>query len=313
VLLVCLHSVWFPLQDGSPVINDGHGSGSIVPESAGTLYIVATPIGNLEDLSPRARQILGSVNAVLCEDTRHTGLMLARLGISARRISLHEHNEAARTASVIDRLRAGENLALVSDAGTPLISDPGYRLLAAAREAGLPVSPVPGPCAAIAALSVAGLATDRFCFEGFLPARASARRKRLGELQAETRTLVFYESGRRLADALADMVAVLGAERPATLARELTKTFESLYRGRLQTLLTQAADDTDMSRGELVLVVAGNDQASNAAATPGLEQLVGLLVQELPASRAARLAAAITGCSRADAYEIASRIGRKRP
>ncbi len=284
-----------------------------MPESAGTLYIVATPIGNLEDLSPRARQILGSVDAVLCEDTRHTGSMLARLGISSRRISLHEHNEAARTAAVIDRLKAGENLALVSDAGTPLISDPGYRLLAAAREAGLPVSPVPGPCAAIAALSVAGLATDRFCFEGFLPARASARRKRLGELQAEARTLVFYESGRRLADTLADMVAVLGAERPATLARELTKTFESLYRGRLQTLLTQAADDTDMSRGELVLVVAGNDQASNAAATPGLEQLVGLLAQELPASRAARLAVAITGCSRADAYEIASRIGRKGP
>ena len=282
-----------------------------MPESAGTLYIVATPIGNLEDLSPRARQILGSVDAILCEDTRHTGLMLARLGISSRRISLHEHNEVARTASAIDRLKAGESLALVSDAGTPLISDPGYRLLAAAREAGLPVSPVPGPCAAIAALSVAGLATDRFCFEGFLPARAAARRKRLGELQAEARTLVFYESGRRLGDALADMVTVLGADRPATLARELTKTFESLYRGSLQALLIQAAEDTDISRGELVLVVAGNDQAPNAGVTQGLEQLVGLLVQELPASRAARLAVAITGCNRADAYDIASRIGRK--
>ncbi len=282
-----------------------------MPESAGTLYIVATPIGNLEDLSPRAREILGSVDAVLCEDTRHTGLMFARLGISSQRISLHEHNETARAAIAIDRLRAGQNLALVSDAGTPLISDPGYRLVAAAREAGLSVSPIPGPCAAIAALSVAGLATDRFCFEGFLPARSAARRKRLGQLQEEARTLIFYESGRRIADTLTDMVAVLGADRPATLARELTKTFESTYRGSLEALQQQAADDADISRGELVLVVAGNAEVARRSAPPGLEQLVAMLVRELPASKAARLAAAITGCSRAIAYDLASKMDRK--
>jgi 16S rRNA (cytidine1402-2'-O)-methyltransferase len=165
-----------------------------VPETAGTLYIVATPIGNLEDLSARARRILEEVDAILCEDTRHTGRLLQRYGIGTRRISLHEHNEDRRVTEVLGDLKAGRSFALVSDAGTPLISDPGYRLLAAARREGLSVSPVPGPCAAIAALSVAGLPTDRFCFEGFLPAKAAARRSRLERLAGEPRTLVFYES-----------------------------------------------------------------------------------------------------------------------
>lgn len=281
-----------------------------MPESAGKLYIVATPIGNLDDLSPRARQILDTVDAVLCEDTRHSGQMFARFGITTRRISFHEHNEEARAASIVERLVAGESFALVSDAGTPLISDPGYRLLAAVRAADLPVSPVPGPCAAIAGLSVAGLPTDRFCFEGFLPPRAAARRKRLAALVSEPRTLVFYESGRRVADTLSDMIGAFGERRPATLARELTKAFESIYRGNLGDLGARSRADPDFSRGEIVLVVAGNDDAAMPQATAGLEQIVALLVRELPASRAARIAAAITGCKRAEAYAIAAKLDR---
>ncbi len=281
-----------------------------MPESAGKLYIVATPIGNLDDLSPRARQILDAVDAVLCEDTRHSGQMFARLGINTRRISFHEHNEEARAASIVERLVAGESFALVSDAGTPLISDPGYRLLAAVRAADLPVSPVPGPCAAIAGLSVAGLPTDRFCFEGFLPPRAAARRKRLVALASESRTLVFYESGRRVADTLRDMIGAFGERRPATLARELTKAFESIYRGSLGDLEQRSRADPDLGRGEIVLVVSGNDDAATPVSTAGLEKVVALLVRELPASRAARIAAAITGCKRAEAYAIAARLDR---
>lgn len=284
-----------------------------MPESAGKLYIVATPIGNLDDLSPRAREILAAVDAVLCEDTRHTGSMLARLGISTRRISFHEHNEAARVPDIIEQMAAGRSFALVSDAGTPLVSDPGYRLLAAAREADLPVSPVPGPCAAIAGLSVAGLPTDRFCFEGFLPPRAPARRKRLAELAAESRTLVFYESGRRLAEALEDMTGAFGEERAATLCRELTKTFESVYRGTLGDLRERLGADADLRRGEIVMVVAGTGQSQSRPVVPGLEPLIRLLVDELPASRAARLAAAITGCKRAEAFAIASKLSRSAP
>jgi 16S rRNA (cytidine1402-2'-O)-methyltransferase len=283
-----------------------------VPESAGKLYIVATPIGNLDDLSPRAREILATVDAVLCEDTRHTGQMLARLGIDTRRISFHEHNEEARVAGILEKLAAGQSFALVSDAGTPLISDPGYRLLAAARESDLPVSPVPGPCAAIAGLSVAGLPTDRFCFEGFLPSRAAARRRRLEALAEEARTLVFYESGRRLADTLDDMIGAFGIERAATLARELTKTFESVYRGSLGALRERIGVDADLRRGESVLVIAGTGESERAAA-PGLEQLLRLLVTELPASRAARIASAITGCKRAEAFAIASRLSGGTP
>lgn len=284
-----------------------------MPESAGKLYIVATPIGNLDDLSPRARQILATVDGVLCEDTRHTGRMLARLGITTRRISFHEHNEEARVAGILEKLSAGQSFALVSDAGTPLISDPGYRLLAAVRESDLPVSPVPGPCAAIAGLSVAGLPTDRFCFEGFLPARAAARRKRLETLAEEPRTLVFYESGRRLADTLDDMIHAFGIERAATLARELTKTFESVYRDSLGALRERVGADADLSRGESVLVVAGSGGPDTGVATPGLERLVGLLIDELPASRAARVASAITGCKRSEAFAIASRLSGGAP
>ncbi|MDH3915013.1 MAG: 16S rRNA (cytidine(1402)-2'-O)-methyltransferase, partial [Chromatiales bacterium] len=192
-----------------------------MPETSGILYIVATPIGNLDDISARAVKVLSEVDTVLCEDTRHSGRLLAALGIRSRTLSMHEHNEEARAGEVIDGLRAGRDYALISDAGTPLISDPGYRLVNSAAAAGLRVSPVPGACAAVAALSVSGLPTDRFCFLGFLPARKAARRKRLEDLTTETGTLVFYESGRRLESMLLDCAEVLGDSRSASVAREM--------------------------------------------------------------------------------------------
>lgn len=299
-----------PLHDDLPLITAAQEPGSKVPESAGTLYIVATPIGNLEDLSPRARRILDETAAVLCEDTRRTARLLAAIGVSARRISLHEHNEAARVPEILDGLARGASYALVADAGTPLVSDPGFRLVAAARTAGLPVSPIPGPCAAIAALSVAGLPSDRFCFEGFLPARATARAHRLAALTAESRTMIFYESGRRLQACIDACARAFGADREASLSREITKLFETLYRGTLGELGAVCAADPDVTRGELVLVVAGCSAETAETSDSALADVVGLLLQELPASRAARLAARLTGCTRQRAYAIASRLSR---
>ena len=278
-----------------------------MPESVGSLYIVATPIGNLEDLSPRARKILGEVDQILCEDTRHTGQMFSRLGIATRRASLHEHNEEEKVAGVLAGLKAGRSYALVSDAGTPLISDPGYRLLAAVRREGLPVSPVPGPCAAIAALSVAGLPTDRFCFEGFLPPRSAARRAKLGSLANEPRTMIFYESGRRLRDAVRDCAAVLGSDREAAVAREMTKAFEALYRGSLGELEKLLAADDNSNRGESVLVVAG--AAGSSPDARELEMAMRVLLEFVPPSTAARIAARLLGVSRRDAYRLATEMG----
>jgi 16S rRNA (cytidine1402-2'-O)-methyltransferase len=273
-------------------------------DAAGTLFVIATPIGNVADLSPRARTMLESVDLVLAEDTRHTGALLARLGIDKPLRSLHEHNEAARVDDVLERLRAGARVALVSDAGTPLVSDPGYRLLAAVRASGLRASPIPGPCAAVAALSVAGLPTDRFCFEGFLPARASARRERLDALRDEARTLVFHETVRRLPALLGDMSERFGATRRATIARELTKAFEELRHGTLAELEEYARGAGDRLRGEIVLVVEG----SATAEPPGridAKRVLQVLLDEVPPGQAARLAAGITGAPRNDLYELA--------
>lgn len=268
---------------------------------------MATPIGNLGDLSPRARETLGSVDTLLCEDTRHTGRLLATLGIRRPTRSLHEHNEAARVPEVVAGLREGRSYALVSDAGTPLVSDPGYRLLAELRRLDLPVRAVPGPCAAIAALSVAGLPGDRFCFEGFLPPRRAGRRRRLAELAAEPRSLVVYESGQRLADTLEDAAAVFGEDRPASLSRELTKLHESLYRASLGTLARQAREDAAMVRGEMVLVVQG--APPQAAEEVELSRLLAALLEELPPSRAVRIAARLTGVRRRRAYAAAVALG----
>ncbi len=275
-----------------------------------TLWIVATPIGNLEDLSPRARRILGEVDLVVCEDTRHSGRLLAVFGLKARLASLHEHNEERETPGLIARLEAGESIALISDAGTPLLSDPGFRLVRAAAAAGITVSPVPGPSAVLAALSVAGLPTDRFVFEGFLPARATARRARLDALAAESRTLVFFEAGNRVADLLRDAAAAFGGARAAVVARELTKLHESLYRGPLGALAEQLAVDPDASRGETVVLIAGSPAAAAAEGDEqALAQLLPALLEELPPSRAVRIAAKLTGVPRRRAYELALKLG----
>ena len=268
---------------------------------AGTLFIVATPIGNLGDLTPRALEVLRSVAAICAEDTRRSGQLLAHFGVSTPLVALHEHNEDALAQRVVDRLLAGESLALVSDAGTPLVSDPGFRLVRAARAAGVRVSPLPGACAAIAALSVAGLPSDRFAFEGFLPAKASARRDQLQRLAGETRTLVFYESSHRIAESLADMRAAFGDDRPAVLARELTKLFETVLDGTLADLQARVDADENQRKGEFVVMVQGAGDDREARLSEG-RRVYTLLNQHLPPSTAAKLAAEITGAPRKELY-----------
>lgn len=279
--------------------------------AGGVLYVVATPIGNVGDLSPRARETLAGVAVVAAEDTRHTGQLLRLLGISRPLVALHEHNERASAPKLVERLVAGESVALVSDAGTPLFSDPGFHLVRAARAAGIAVLPIPGPCAAVAALSVAGLPTDRFCFEGFLPARAGLRRARLAALAAEPRTLVFYEAPHRIRDLVADLVECFGAAREAALARELTKVHEAHYRGTLAELAAALEADANATRGEHVLVVAGNTAAPAAAEGDALlERTLGALLAELPVSQAADLAARICLVPRNRAYARALELAR---
>jgi 16S rRNA (cytidine1402-2'-O)-methyltransferase len=275
----------------------------------GVLYVVATPIGNRADISARAREVLAGVSVVAAEDTRHSALLLRELGLERPLVSLHEHNERARAAELVGRLRAGESVALVSDAGTPLISDPGFLLLRAALEAGIDVSPVPGPSAAVAALSAAGLPCDRFSFEGFLPARAIARRRRLEELAAEPRTLVFYEAPHRIAACLADLAGACGASRRACVARELTKQFETFYRGTLGELAERARTDANMARGESVIVVEG--AAPAAADDARVDDTLRVLLGFLPPSAAAAAAAKLTGTRRNEAYERALALAGK--
>ena len=267
----------------------------------GTLHVVATPIGNLGDLSPRALEVLGTVAAVCAEDTRHTRRLLAHFGIERPLLAVHEHNEGEIAAKLVERLLAGESLALVSDAGTPLVSDPGFRLVRAARAAGVKVSPVPGACAFVAALSVAGLASDRFVFEGFLPAKAAARRERLIALASEPRTLVFYESSHRIEDALADCVAAFGADRPAVLARELTKLFETVLDGTLGDLQAKVAADENQRKGEFVLLVQGAGEDEDARIVEG-RRLYAKLCEYLKPSQAAKLAAELSGAPRKALY-----------
>lgn len=269
--------------------------------SPGTLYVVATPIGNLGDLSPRARETLAAVDAICAEDTRHTRQLLAAFGLERPLVALHEHNEAEFAARLVERLRAGETLALVSDAGTPLVSDPGYRLVREARAAGLRVSPLPGACAAIAALSVAGIPSDRFCFEGFLPAKASARRERLQQLARETRTLVFYESAHRIEESLTDLAAIFGAGREAVLARELSKLFETVLGDTLAELLRQVCADENQRKGEFVLIVRGCEDDAAARLAEG-QRLYAKLGEYLKPSQAAKLAAELSGAPRKALY-----------
>ena len=272
-----------------------------MPASVATLYVVATPIGNLGDLSSRALDTLKAVAAICAEDTRHTRQLLAHYGIEKPLIALHEHNEDALAEGLVARLIAGESLALVSDAGTPLVSDPGYRLVRAARAAGIKVSPLPGPCAFIAALSVAGLPSDRFVFEGFLPAKAGARRERLQRLASEPRTLAFHESAHRIEDALADMAQAFGSERPAVLARELSKLFETVLDGTLAELRARVSADPNQRRGEFVVLVHGAGGDADAKVAEG-RRLYAKLGEHLPPSTAAKLAAELSGAPRKALY-----------
>jgi 16S rRNA (cytidine1402-2'-O)-methyltransferase len=258
----------------------------------------------MDDISVRARNLLGSVDLVAAEDTRRAGQLLTRLGIRNSLLSLHEHNESQRIDGLLADLAEGRSLALISDAGTPLISDPGYRLLSEARQRGIPVSPVPGCCAAIATLSVAGLASDRFRFEGFLPARAGPRSTRLEALSQCADTMIFYESVHRIKATLAAMEKVFGDDRPATLARELTKLHETLYRGTLSDVRQQLDADPGGAKGELTLVVAGNSEPIGPERQE-LERVLGVLLAELSHKQASALAARIIGVSRREAYEVA--------
>lgn len=269
----------------------------------GHLYVVATPIGNLADLSPRAQRVLASVDRICAEDTRTSGVLLSHFGISKPLTALHEHNEGSLVAGLVEMLQAGRSLAVVSDAGTPLISDPGFVLVRAAREAGVPVIAVPGACAAIAALSVAGIASDAFSFVGFLPSKSSQRRERLRELGAQPNTLIVYESSHRIADSLADLVAVLGTGRRVCLARELTKRFEQSVTLPAGDLLAWLGADANRERGEFVLVIEGAPAASAGRAEH--ERLLRVLLRELPASRAARVAAELSGGRKSELYALA--------
>jgi 16S rRNA (cytidine1402-2'-O)-methyltransferase len=275
------------------------------------LHVVATPIGNLQDLSARARQVLASADLVAAEDTRHTLQLLEAHGIRARLLSLHEHNEAQRVAEILQALGSGASVALVSDAGTPLVSDPGLRVVQAAIDGGFEVRTIPGPCAAIAALSVAGLETERFAFEGFLPAKSAARRERLEALRAQPRTLICYEAPHRLGESLEDLSTVLGGARRAVVARELTKTFETVYRGTLAQLAERAREDADMKRGEIVILIEGATATTAEAGEKEIERVLRVLLTELSVSQASDLAAALTGAGRNVVYRLALQLSGK--
>lgn len=269
---------------------------------SGTLFVVSTPIGNLADISERARQVLGEVDLVAAEDTRHSGQLLSTLGIQARLVSCHDHNEEQRAIGLVERMLAGESVALISDAGTPLVSDPGFRLVRACHDAGIRVVPVPGASALLAALAVAGLPTDRFLYEGFLATRGTARRQALARVVRQPATTVLFEAPHRLATLLDELIELAGPERPAVLCRELTKTFETVLPGTLASLRQRVRDDTDQSRGEIVLVLGAAPET--AIDEQELERLAGLLCAELPASRAAKVLAAWSGRKRQEMYML---------
>jgi 16S rRNA (cytidine1402-2'-O)-methyltransferase len=277
---------------------------------AGILYIVATPIGHLGDMTARALEVLGQVDVVAAEDTRRSGQLLRHFGIATPCLSLHDHNERELTPRLIERLRRGDAVALVSDAGTPLISDPGFHLVRAAHDAGIRVVPVPGPSALVAALSVSGLPSDRFVFEGFLPARAAPRRERLEQLRDEVRTLVFYEAPHRALATLAAMVDVFGAEREAACAREITKLHETIMRDTLGGLLDRAQRDPMQQKGEIVIAIHGAD-SSAAVDEADACRMLGILLEELPLKQAAALAAKLSGVGKNRLYELGLTLRRR--
>lgn len=267
----------------------------------GKLFVVATPIGNMQDLSARAREVLESVALIAAEDTRHSRKLLAHYAINTKMVAYHDHNEREQTPKLLRRLQAGESIALISDAGTPLISDPGYRVVQAAHEAGITVSPIPGPSALTAALSVAGLPTDRFCFEGFLPARQKARRDRLANLRGEPRTMVFYESVHRMPDCISDMIDAFGEQRRACISRELSKLHEQVRLASLGQLRAQLGAGEITAKGEFVIVVAGGVEAGQSSLE--IDALLNELAGKLPDKEVARIVSNVTGEKRNALYK----------
>ncbi|MGB9095783.1 16S rRNA (cytidine(1402)-2'-O)-methyltransferase [Erwinia sp.] len=272
--------------------------------SASTLYIVPTPIGNLGDITQRALTVLAGVDLIAAEDTRHTGLLLQHFAINARLFALHDHNEQHKAETLIAKLQEGQSIALVSDAGTPLINDPGYHLVRRCREVGIRVVPLPGACAAITALSAAGLPSDRFCYEGFLPAKSKGRCDTLRELEQEPRTLIFYESTHRLLESLQDMVTVWGPDRYVVLAREITKTWETIQGAPVGELLAWVLEDENRRKGEMVLIVEGF-HAEEDALPPEALRTLALLQKELPLKKAAQLTAEIHAVKKNALYKYA--------
>ncbi len=269
----------------------------------GTLFVVATPIGHLGDISARAIEVLKQVDRIAAEDTRHSGRLMQHFAISTPMLALHEHNERKVAPALVGQLQAGQSIALISDAGTPLISDPGFNLVRLARQSDVRVVPIPGPSALVCALSAAGLATDRFVFEGFLPAKSVARRARLEQLVREPRTLVFYESSHRIVDCLGDMAEVFGDSRRAVLARELTKQFETIHQDELGTLQRWVKADSNQQKGEIVLLVEGWSQPDNDTLNAEAERVLQILMDELPVKTAAKLASRLTGLNKRELYE----------
>lgn len=268
------------------------------------LYIVPTPIGNLSDISQRAIDVLRQATLIAAEDTRHSQVLLSHLGISTPMVAHHEHSTAGALSKLLDRLRQGESVALISDAGTPLVSDPGYRLVREVQDAGLPVVPIPGPCSLITALCASGLPTNRFYFEGFLPAKSVQRRRRLEALAEQEVTLIFLEAPHRVAETLQDMLAIFGSEREVTLARELTKSFETIRRLPLEKMWSWVTDDVNQQRGELVLLLGPPAKQSAATVTEGALRILRLLSEELPPRKASALTAEITGARARDLYNL---------
>lgn len=274
-------------------------------EKQGTLYVVATPIGNLDDMTPRAVEILEQVDLIAAEDTRHSGRLLQHFSITTRSQSCHDHNEREQAPKFVAKMLAGDSIALISDAGTPIVSDPGFHLVREARHAGIRVVPVPGASAMITALSASGLPSDRFIFEGFLSSKPAGRRQRLQEIADETRTLIFYESTHRIDGSLADMAEIFGAERQAVVARELTKRFETIHGDSLGNLIEWMNDDSDQRRGEFVVMVHGAAAIDGNEIDAETERVLKLMLDDLPMKQAAALTAKITGYKKNALYKLA--------